>query len=119
MHNASVVVLPRRIDIITGFGLFKGLCCPEVLAFSGYKLCGSVRMSTLHGLNLCMHPQVGSSGTLSCKCSACSRWKAYVKGELPGGPSWRQYEVWTQCYVHALATYLRHVRQSRMLSPFN
>lgn len=62
-----------------------------------------------------MHPQTGPSGTLHCKCRACCRWKLYVKGELPGGPTWRQYEVWTQCYIQTLAAYLRHARHSCML----
>ena len=52
--------------------------------------------------------QIGSSGALTCDCNPCLRWKLYVKGELPGGPTWRQYEVWTQCYIQALAAYLRH-----------
>ena len=70
---------------------------------------------TAHALSFCMLLQVGPSGTLNCKCSACVRWKLYVKGELPGGPTWRQYEVWTQCYIQALAAYLRHAHHSCML----
>ena len=55
-----------------------------------------------------MHVQIGSSGTLACSCTACSRWKLYLKGELPRGPTWRQHEVWTRSYVQALAGYIRH-----------
>jgi hypothetical protein len=56
----------------------------------------------------CQLMQVGTDGRLSCTCSQCSAWKQYLKGALAGGPSWRQYEVWTHCYISALAAYLRH-----------
>ena len=58
--------------------------------------------------------QVGKDGCLSCACGPCQAWKLYVKGALAGGPTWRQYEIWTQCYIAALAAYLRHAAWSEV-----
>ncbi|KAK9832727.1 hypothetical protein WJX81_004832 [Elliptochloris bilobata] len=51
-------------------------------------------------------PQVGPSGEISCSCSECARWGAYVRGRLPGGPAWPQYEAFTAEFVADLAAYL-------------
>lgn len=51
--------------------------------------------------------QVAHTGVVSCGCVGCARWQAFLEGRLPGGPTWRQYEVWTRDYVTALAAYLR------------
>ena len=50
--------------------------------------------------------QVAPTEVVSCGCGECARWQAFVEGRLPGGPTWRQYEVWTREYLTALAAYL-------------
>ena len=51
--------------------------------------------------------QVAPDGSLRCGCAACGRWKAFVRGELQGGPSPRQYEVFTAELIERLAQYIR------------
>lgn len=53
--------------------------------------------------------QVDASGTISCSCSSCLAWDQYVKGQLPGGPAFPQYEVLTSDFIGALADYIRHM----------
>lgn len=50
--------------------------------------------------------QVTANGEVRCGCNQCVRWKAFLKGQLDGGPTWRQYEVWTSEYMVAIAAYL-------------
>ncbi|EIE19020.1 hypothetical protein COCSUDRAFT_67934 [Coccomyxa subellipsoidea C-169] len=70
--------LPSRQQLVTRFGLFKSQCTPEVAA----------------------------SGEVSCACEQCGRCRAFLQGRLDGGPTWRQYEVWTRDYINSLAAYL-------------
>ncbi|CAL8464710.1 g4245 [Coccomyxa elongata] len=76
--NADVDQLPSRQELLSRFGLFQCECTPEV----------------------------APNGVVSCGCEECARWQAFLEGRLPGGPTWRQYEVWTREYVTALAAYM-------------
>lgn len=59
-------------------------------------------------MNPCLGgPQVRASGEVACSCARCARWAAYVRGRLPGGPAWPQYEVLTAEFVAGLAAYMR------------
>jgi len=50
--------------------------------------------------------QPGPSGEVRCECAGCARWAAFVRGRLPEGPAWPQYEVFTREFVAGLAAYL-------------
>ena len=67
---------------------------------SPYRL-GVLTVPRSHGA------QVQASGEVACSCAGCARWGAFVRGRLPGGPAWPQYEVLTAEFVAGLAAYLR------------
>eukprot|EP00873_Tetraselmis_striata_P014575 jgi/Tetstr1/434839/TSEL_002554.t1 len=54
----------------------------------------------------CCDPQVNGKGHVTCVCARCVAWKQYVRGELPGGPPWPQYEVFTEEHIRGLAAYI-------------
>lgn len=73
--------LPTFARLVQQFGLFGTVLCP-------------------------LPPQVDArSGELSCSCSRCATWHAFVEGRPPHG-TYPQYEVLTQEHIGGLAAYL-------------
>ncbi|BBN02965.1 hypothetical protein MPTK1_2g19690 [Marchantia polymorpha subsp. ruderalis] len=64
-----------------------------------------VKRFSLFSTSLSCNPEVGSGGSLDCRCQGCMEWHAFVEGNSPLSKE-VQYEVFTKEHVQGLANYL-------------
>jgi hypothetical protein len=99
--------LPSCEELEREFGLFNRGDGDGFIGGGGGGECGGGGGGGGDASTSCS-PQVDSQGRVSCTCDGCTRWKAYVAGQLPPPyPSWPQYEVLTKEHVTSVAAYLR------------